>query len=78
MLKGTPLATYSACILSVPPLPPIQAIRERHDPAFLRWMPHINIAFPFLEPDSALPLVLGGLGERIGGLSPFRVAFNGF
>lgn len=29
----------------------IQAIRKIHDPAFQRWKPHINICFPFVDPD---------------------------
>ena len=29
----------------------IQAIRKVNDSAFARWMPHINLSFPFLPPD---------------------------
>ena len=28
----------------------IQAIRQKHDPAYERWMPHINFCFPFVDP----------------------------
>jgi len=27
---------------------PIQKIREKHDKAFIRWMPHINLLYPFV------------------------------
>jgi 2'-5' RNA ligase len=30
---------------------PINAIRKRHDKQFVRWMPHINLVFPFVHPD---------------------------
>lgn len=29
----------------------IQGLREKHDPAYKRWPPHINIVFPFVHPD---------------------------
>jgi len=29
--------------------PRIQDIRKQHDPAYVRWMPHINIFFPFID-----------------------------
>ena len=29
--------------------PPIQEIRKYADPAYKRWMPHINIFFPFID-----------------------------
>merc|ERR1712079_621975 len=27
----------------------VQQIRQVHDPAFERWMPHINLYYPFLQ-----------------------------
>ena len=43
--------TYTAlAIVADQDIEQIQAIREKHDPAFTRWPPHINIAFPFLPP----------------------------
>ena len=29
----------------------IQELRSTHDPAFKRWMPHINLIFPFIPYD---------------------------
>lgn len=37
---------------------PIQAIRRVHDRKFARWMPHVNLLYPFLPPerlDGAIP-----------------------
>ncbi len=45
--------THRTALCVVPPRSvwaPIQNIRKSNDPAFERWMPHINLAFPFLEP----------------------------
>jgi len=30
---------------------PINAIRKKHDKQLMRWMPHINLVFPFEHPD---------------------------
>ncbi len=30
---------------------PINAIRDKHDKQRVRWMPHINLVFPFVHPD---------------------------
>lgn len=42
--------TYKTAVVIIPPqdvLAPIQAIREEHDRAFSRWMPHITLLYPF-------------------------------
>lgn len=47
------LATYTALCI-IPPWGlhgPIEDIRKIHDPAFERWMPHINYYFPFVAPE---------------------------
>jgi len=31
---------------------PINAIRKKHDNQLARWMPHINLVFPFVHPDA--------------------------
>ena len=55
MLKSTlsgKTVTYTALCL-IPPneiWPQIQNIRSMWDPAYNRWMPHINLAFPFIPP----------------------------
>eukprot|EP01111_Echinosteliopsis_oligospora_P015876 TRINITY_DN6425_c0_g1_i1.p1 TRINITY_DN6425_c0_g1~~TRINITY_DN6425_c0_g1_i1.p1 ORF type:complete len:195 (-),score=38.10 TRINITY_DN6425_c0_g1_i1:16-558(-) len=42
---------YTTAVILAPPQEkwaPIQHIRHRHDKSFVRWMPHVNLAFPFL------------------------------
>lgn len=46
-------ATYTAFVI-IPPselCTQVQEIRKLHDSAFDRWMPHINILFPFIPPE---------------------------
>jgi 2'-5' RNA ligase len=53
--------THQAAVAVVPPREawgPIQAIREKHDRQFRRWMPHLNLLYPFLPAErfeQALP-----------------------
>jgi 2'-5' RNA ligase len=53
--------SHRAAVAVVPPhevCGPIQAIREKHDRQFHRWMPHVNLLYPFYPPerfDLALP-----------------------
>ncbi|KAJ9451161.1 hypothetical protein DIPPA_00420 [Diplonema papillatum] len=45
--------SFKAALIVMPPVelwPAIQAIRSQYDPAYARWMPHINIAWPFATP----------------------------
>lgn len=44
---------HSALVI-IPPVdlwPQIQAIRKANDSAFDRWMPHVNLCFPFIPPE---------------------------
>ncbi len=48
-----PPKTHQAALVVVPPREqwaPIQAIRERHDRQFRRWMQHLNLIYPFASP----------------------------
>jgi 2'-5' RNA ligase len=67
--------THKTALVIVPPValwPPIQAIRERYDRQVRRWMPHINLLYPF-----APPRRWGHLGPRLvqacAGGSAFRL-----
>jgi 2'-5' RNA ligase len=67
----------TACCV-IPPVslwPAIQALRERHDKSYLRWPPHINLAYPFVEPEripEAVELLRASLGETM----PFRLTLD--
>lgn len=53
MDPGYKLVTYSAlAIVADEGTGPLQELRVKHDPAYERWPPHINIYFPFVDPDS--------------------------
>jgi hypothetical protein len=43
---------HTALIIAPPAslIEPIQKIRKEHDKAYDRWMPHVNLAFPFFDP----------------------------
>ncbi|EGG14510.1 hypothetical protein DFA_12286 [Cavenderia fasciculata] len=45
---------FKSAIVIVPPqdlLDQVQAIRKQHDKSYERWMPHINLIFPFVKID---------------------------
>jgi len=71
---------HTSAVVVIPPeeqWQKIQEIRRKHDKAFFRWMPHINLLYPFV-PDSEF----GGAVERFRGVlrdaAPFTVSFNTF
>src|SRR5262249_27220192 len=55
-------ATHTTAVVVIPPAdawPPIQALRERYDRQFRRWMPHITLLYPF-RPRAAWPAIIPG------------------
>jgi 2'-5' RNA ligase len=56
---------------------PIQAIRERHDRQFQRWMPHINLLYPFYPPER-VDEVFSGLVDACAKVVPFVVSLAEF
>jgi len=53
---------------------PIQAIRKVHDKAYSRWMPHINLVYPFIAGEH-FPEVLDTLKSALSTISPFKLTF---
>ena len=75
-LTGKKVFHTALCL--IPPKeiwPEIQDIRSKYDPAYERWMPHINMAFPFLPPNE---FETGAqiLKEELKKLSPFSIKFR--
>lgn len=56
---------------------PIQIIRKVHDKSFNRWMPHINILFPFID-DSNFDKVIPKLEEILSVIPSFDITFDKF
>jgi len=58
-----PPKTHRTSVVAIPPQEawePIQAIRRRHDRQIHRWMPHVNLLYPFLpreQFDLAVPVL---------------------
>ncbi|MCB9674578.1 MAG: DUF504 domain-containing protein [Alphaproteobacteria bacterium] len=48
----------------------VQAVRAEHDPGFVRWPPHINVLWGFVE-ESALDAARGPLEHAVRGELPF-------
>jgi len=69
----------SAVCLSPPPnlWPPIQAIRSKHDKSYVRWLPHINLLFPFIH-NNEFEKVINVVKEEFKKFPPFKVRFAGF
>ncbi len=72
--------THHTALVVVPPRriwPPIQALRERYDRQVRRWMPHINVLYPFVAPEDfprAMPLIRGVTAA----FPPFRLQLARF
>lgn len=55
----------------------IQEIRRQYDPAYFRWMPHINLLYPFL-PETEFPKAFKIIKDKLKSLPPFQVTFQRF
>jgi len=53
----------------------IQAIRKVHDKAYSRWMPHINLIYPFV-PDNQFANVVATVTKSLSQFSAFNVKFQ--
>ena len=70
--------THHTAVAVLPPeeiWEPIQAIRRRHDRQFRRWMPHINLLYPFVpraQWATAVPLLTAATQRIQRSRSPWR------
>jgi 2'-5' RNA ligase len=72
--------THQTAVAVVPPHDvwgPIQGIRERHDRQFRRWMPHVNLLYPFYPAErfsEAVPRLIAACAQ----FPPFTVTLAEF
>jgi len=72
--------TYNSAIVLIPPedcWDPIQAIRREHDRHVRRWMPHINLLYPF-RPRVQFDAIEDELRRACSGIEPFEVSLAEF
>lgn len=72
-----PAKVHKAAIAIIPPLHlthAIQRIRCFKDKSYVRWPPHINLLYPFLE-DSSDTFATAAVkaAEAVAGIKPFKV-----
>ncbi|KRX00483.1 RNA ligase/cyclic nucleotide phosphodiesterase [Pseudocohnilembus persalinus] len=72
-------ATWTALVISPPQdkWDQIQDIRKKFDKAYDRWMPHINICFPFVRPEKFNEFVQE-FQKDFENLEPFKITLNKF
>ena len=56
---------------------PIQAIRRRHDRQVRRWMPHINLLYPF-RPQEEFPALRLSIAAACTAIKPFAITLAEF
>lgn len=75
-IQNIKLVTYTALAFTVEQdNEQIQAIRQKHDPAFTRWQPHINFCFPFVD-TPVFEQTHHILQERFNNFPPFDIIFR--
>lgn len=80
MASGMQGKSHQTAVAIVPPEDvwgPIQAIRERHDRQVRRWMPHVNLLYPF-DPAERFGKVLPRLADTCEKVAPFLVTLSEF
>ncbi|MDY6902270.1 MAG: poly(A) polymerase [Cyanobacteriota bacterium] len=71
---------YQSAVVIIPPddiFPAIQAIRQRYDARFDRWMPHINLIYGFL-PESYFDEAAKIISSALAQVEPFSITLNNF
>jgi 2'-5' RNA ligase len=79
-VSAPPRKTHRAALVVIPPeplWPPIQAIRERHDAQYRRWMPHVTLLYPF-RPRERLREIRRALEPVCAGIAPFDLELARF
>lgn len=73
---GSKTVQASLCLIPDGALwPGIQAIREQHDTHLVRWMPHINLLYPFVHLDD-FDAAAERLAEGLQTIAPFELRFD--
>jgi 2'-5' RNA ligase len=78
--SGDPNKTHKASLVIIPPrelAEPIQGIRKVHDRKIGRWMPHINIIYPF-RPRRMFGEASNLIEEACAGIAPFEISLASF
>lgn len=76
----TDVKTNTTAIVVIPPpevCEPIQGIRRKYDKKIDRWMPHINLIYPF-RPREVFDAAAPRIAEALREFAPFSVAFRSF
>ncbi len=72
--------TYTTAVAIIPPesrWEPIQRIRREHDRHVRRWMPHINLLYPF-RPSDLLESASNAIHDAVSGIELFDIALSHF
>eukprot|EP01060_Flectonema_neradi_P038164 TRINITY_DN7934_c0_g1_i3.p1 TRINITY_DN7934_c0_g1~~TRINITY_DN7934_c0_g1_i3.p1 ORF type:complete len:238 (+),score=63.30 TRINITY_DN7934_c0_g1_i3:224-937(+) len=72
---------YKNALIVMPPRDiwdPIQQIRTVWDPAYVRWMPHINIIWPFPPPPHHADAIDALVKNGFDSIKPFDICFKEF
>jgi 2'-5' RNA ligase len=72
--------THQTALVVIPPPAcwlPIQAIRQQHDRQFRRWMPHINLLYPF-RPVEQFPDLAAELRRVCREIEPLEITLAAF
>lgn len=75
-----PTRTHRSALTIVPPEAvwgPIQTIREKHDRQVRRWMPHINLLYPF-RPQEEFPALTRAIATDCTAIIPFTITLAEF
>lgn len=72
-----PIKVHTSAICIIPPATSwnqIQAIRAIHDKSYIRWMPHINLMYPFYEDEGAtFEKAAESAAKALQNFEPFKV-----